>query len=262
MKKRMEYKIISGRTVEIRRVWMPVRDKSQGQEHRGLRKAGNTSLRKITANRIASERKLAQRINCNMGRGDGWMTLKYDGEHLPESYELAYADMERFLRILRREYRKETGRTLLMFWVTANWSPRRKAPARLHQHMVVPADAIELVRRLWQGGSVIAVEMDNRGDHSDLASYMVQNVHGRPGKQHWHCSRGMKMPIVTEPVEVEEIEDLKPEKGSVIRAHDSIEDEDGQVVSSYLRCVLPAAPEIRHGRIVMRPGSGRRRTGP
>lgn len=251
MKKLMEYKIISGRTVEIKRSYLSVRSQSEQKKKRGARKAGNSSLRKILANKISSARRLAQIINSNYGAGDGWMTLKYDEAHLPADYEGAERDMENLLKKLRREYRKLYGRAPLLVWVTANWSPRRKAPARLHQHMVVPADAIELVRRLWWGGSVIAVEMDNRADHSDLAAYIEDNVHDRPGAHHWHTSRGMARPIYTEPVEVEDIEEIKPEKGSVIKEHSSSVDEDGRVTCTYLRCVLPEAPRVRGGQIYL-----------
>lgn len=257
MKQLMEYKIISGRTVEIRRSYLSVRSGSQPKK-RGLRRAGASSMKKILANKLSSARRLAQKINVNFHPRDGWVTLKYDAAHLPPDFEAAVENMNKFLRVLRREYRKRKGHAPLIIWETANWSPKRKAPARLHQHMVVPADAIDLVRQLWRGGSVITVELDGSGDYSAIASYMEDNVHGRPQKKKWHCSRGMAEPIYTEPVPVSDVEGIQPEKGSIINAHDKSVDEDGVVVSTYLRCTLPEAPRVRGGQIYMTRRGGRK----
>ncbi|MBR5094462.1 MAG: hypothetical protein IK095_05155 [Oscillospiraceae bacterium] len=258
MRKLMEYKIISGKVVETRRSWMPVRQAGEPKPTRGTRKAGNSSEKKIRANETESARELARAINCTVQAGDIFCALKYDDGHLPESYEEAAADMRRFLRVLRREFRKVFGRLPWLFWVTANWSPKRQAPARLHQHLVAERDAIALVERLWQGGGLNIELLDGRADHSDLAAYMVANVHGQPAKKKWHASRNVRRPVYTEPVEVDDPEDVQPERGAVIREHQVTLDEDGRVVGSYLRVVLPEPVKVRGGQVVI-PGRRRRR---
>lgn len=263
MKKLMEYMIVSGngRIVEKRRSWMPVRQKGEPKPTRGVRKAGASSEKKIKANETESARELARAINSTVQAGDLWIALKYDNEHLPESYEEAADDMSRFLRVLRREYRRRFGELPWLFWVTANWKPEKNGegrPARLHQHMLAPANALELIRELWKGGGINIELLDNRVDHSDIAFYMVGNVHGRPGKKKWHASRNVGRPVYTEPVEVQDVEGVQPEKGAVIKEHIATTDEDGRVVGSYLRCVLPEPVKVRGGQIVM-PGRGRRK---
>lgn len=263
MKKLMEYKIISGGgyIVETRRSWMPVRQAGEPKPTRGIRKAGASSEKKIKANETESARALARAINCTVQAGDLWVALKYDNEHLPESYEEAEADMTRFLRVLRREYRKQHGALPWFFDVTANWKPEKNGPgrpARLHQHIVAPADALELIRDLWKGGGINIELLDNRRDHSDLAFYMVGNVHGRPGKKKWHASRNVKRPTYTDPQPVNDVEDVQPEQGAVIKEHQTTVDEEGHVVGSYLRCVLPAPVKVRGGQIVI-PGRRKRR---
>ena len=263
MKKLMEYKIISaeGRIVETRRSWMPMRQAGEPKPTRGVCKAGSSSEKKIKANETESARALARSINCTVHAGDLWIALKYDNEHLPASYEEACADVTRFLRVLRREYRRSIGMLPWIFWVTANWKPEKNGPgrpARLHQHIVAPAEALELIRRLWWGGGINIELLDNRVDHSDLAFYMVGNVHGQPGKKKWHASRNVGRPVYTEPVPVEDVEDVQPEKGAVIKEHVSTTDEDGRVVSTYLRCVLDKPVKVRGGQIVI-PGRRRRR---
>lgn len=261
----MEYKIISGPVVEIRRsLFSENRDYSKP---RGTRRAGASSERKIKANEKSSERNLARVINCNFEAGDALVTLKYDSDHYPETitYESAKKDMKRFRDKLNRAYQNATGKKLRAVWVTANWSPKRNAPARLHHHLVLPSDALEIVRTLWiRHGGAGAFEMtaiDNRGDHTDLAAYMMANVSGRPaGENKWSCCRGMDRPIYTEPVEVTDMEGVQPERGSVIKDVEESRDEDGRLIGKYVRCLLPKRPTVRGGQIVLPGKAVRRRT--
>lgn len=251
MKKLMEYKIISGRTVEIRRSWMPVREKGEPRPRRGARKAGSSSEKKIKANEISAARDLARRINMNFDAGDGFLALKYDNEHLPADFQAAKEYAAKFMRKFRTEYRKAFGRAPKTILVNANWNPKHDCPARLHHHLLVPGDGIELARTLWTGGGFNLEQLDNRGDHSDMAAYLIGNLRGMPNEKHYHVSRNLDKPIYTEPVPVEDVEDVHAEKGSVIKAHESSADEDGRITSCYLRCVLPEAPRVRGGRITM-----------
>ena len=201
-------------------------------------------------------------------RPDGFLTLKYDAAHYPgslnaaenvpgsEGYAKAEEDLTRFLRKLRTAYRKLTGQSLRAYWETANWSPRRQAPARLHQHLVVPSDAVELARRLWPAfggeGTVIVKDLDSDPDRTRLAEYMVGNVHGKlPGSKGWSGSRGLDKPVLSEPEEIGSVDEIQPPPGAVIKEVREVTDEDGIVVGKYLRYVLPKPPKIRGGQIVL-----------
>lgn len=261
MKRLMEYKIISGRVVEIKRSYMS--STSAYRKPRGTRRAGSSSEAKIRANEKSTVRNLARLINCNFDTGDAQVVLKYDPEHYPPGfrYEDAAGCLKKFLTKLRRLYARATGKKLRAVWVTANWSPHRQAPARLHHHLVLPGDALELARQIWTGGGFSMELLDSRGDHTDLAAYMIENVHGRPaGENRWSSCRGMERPIMTEPEEVSDVEDVKPEYGSTIMDVEHTQDEDGRVTGSYLRCRLPERPKIRGGQILL-PRKGMRKTG-
>lgn len=250
MKRLMEYKIISGRVTEIRRSWLPVRQAGEPKQKRAPRVAGASSEKKIKANEKSSAQELARVINATWGKGDAFVTAKYDDEHLPADYESAERDVEKALRELRRRYKAMTGQNPIVLRVTANWSPKRHAPARLHQHLIMNKEAEPIFREIWKGGGYNMEELDNRGDHSDLAAYLVENVHGRPNKKKWHVSRNVSRPIYTEPEQVDDVEDIRPEKGSVIKAHEANCDEDGRVTSTYLRCLLPERQKVRGGKVI------------
>ena len=103
--------------------------------------------------------------------------------------------------------------------------------------------------------------LDGRGDHTDLASYMSENVHGRPaGENKWSCCRGMDRPIYTEPVEVADMEDMQPDYDSTIKDVEEIRDDDGQLIGKYMRCLLRERPRVRGGQVVLPKKQTRRRT--
>lgn len=280
MKRLMKYYVISGRTVEEKACLLSSR--SDRQKQRGVRRAGSSSAAKIKANERSSVQRLAREIGCNFHAGDGFLTLKYDAAHYPgsmspaenvpgsEGYDKAAADLDRFLRKLRRAYRRKTGKPLKAHWQTANWSPRRQAPARLHQHLIVPSAAVELARRLWPAfggeGTVIVKDLDSDPDRTRLAEYMVGNVAGKtPGMKGWSGSRGMEKPVFSEPEEIGSIDELVPLPGAVIKDVRELTNEDGLVIGKYIRYVLPERPRLRGGQIILprpRKRGGRRAAAP
>lgn len=265
MRKLMEYKIISGRVVETKRSWFPMN--SDYTKPRGTRRAGTSSEKKIRANEKSSERNLARVINCNFDAGDMFCTLAYDSGHYPGEfdYEQAKDMLKRFRSKLRKAYKTGTDKSLKAIWVTANWSPHRNAPARLHHHMILPADALEIARSIWEefgGPGTFKMEgIDGRGDHTDMAAYMMENVHDRPaGENKWSCCRGMDRPIYTEPVDVLDMEDMQPDYGSTIMDVEECRDEDGVLISKYMRCKLKERPAVRGGQVVLPKKPGRKKT--
>ncbi len=275
MRKLMEYHIISGRTVETRRTWLPTGPTYR--KPRGQRRAGASSLKKIKANEKSCALNLARTINCNFEAGDWFCTFKYDDAHYPasrsvipeekreEEYQTAKQIFTRkFLPKFRKEYRKETGKALAAVWVTANWSPKQMRFSRIHHHAVIPTDGLIIAERIWNelgglGATLQAEHLGNEGDYTSIAAYMAENVRSRPsGENRWSACRGMAKPVVTEPKEVADMEHIEPIQGSIIKDVRDIRDEDGCMVSKYMRCVLPEKVEVRGGQILL-PGKRRRR---
>lgn len=277
MRRLVKYYIISGRTVEEKRSWLPL---GPGYRRpRGTRRAGASSLKKIRANERSCVLNLARTINCNFEAGDWFIALKYDDRHYPagtaedpdqrreEEYRAAKTMLtKKFLPRLRKEYEKQTGKRLAAVWVTANWSTKEKHFARIHHHMVLPSDALETAQKIWcrlgGTGTVMAETLSGEGDYTRVAQYMVDNVQGRPtGENRWSSCRGMKKPVVTEPVEVSDVEAVEPIEGGIIKDVMHYHDEDGRTVSAYLRCVLPAPPQVRGSTVIMPKKTRRRRSG-
>lgn len=253
MKKLMEYKIISGNVVEIRRTYMNVRSAS-GKKKRGQRIAGNTSERKIRANEREAIKCLARTLNANLVKGWLLVSLKYDDEHLPEDYSALEESGRKFLRAFRAAFKAEYGRNPKYIMVDANWNGEKDKPARLHHHFIVEPCSRDMIAKCWKGGGIMAEDIDNREDHTALAVYLVGNVHGvERGKNKWSTSRGnLAKPIYMEPEEADgSVEDIAVLPTARQTDFERLDDEAGRPVSSYIRCILPERPVIKHGRIIL-----------
>ena len=275
MRRLVKYYIVSGRTVEEKRSWIPLGPTEK--RPRGTRRAGASSLKKIKANERSCVLNLARTINCNFGGGDWFIALKYDDAHYPVGRSAGLADRreeefqeakriltKKFLPKLRKEYEKQTGKKLPAVWVTANWSPKRKCMSRIHHHIVLPSDALELTRKLWQRiggiGTMHPEPLNTEGDYTRIAQSLVDNVQARPaGENRWSACRGMAKPVYSEPVEVSDVEDVQPLDGAIIKDVMRYEDEDGRTVSAYLRQTFREPIKIRGGQIVLPSKRKRRR---
>lgn len=246
---KMEYHIISGRTIETRRCWMPARSSAISKAKRTKRIAGNTSLKKIAANEREAVRRLARIINCNFGRGDLWICLKYSDDRLPESYEAAKAVLTKFLRKVRAEYKKRTGKPFRYIATTSNVNPRNGKEARLHHHVVMDRVAYEIIAKYWPEGEISYSVMGNRGDHTAMAKYMVENSPKEAGKKKWSTSRGLKKPIYTEPEQIADIDKIEAPSGAEVKENVFIQSEETGIETAYMRCVMPDAPKPRGKKI-------------
>lgn len=249
----MEYKIISGNVVEIRRTFMNVRSDSP-KKKRGVRIAGNTSARRIRANEREAIKNLARLLNANVSQGWVLVSLKYDNEHLPVDYSALEASGKKFTRQFRDAFRKEYGRNPKFILVNANWNPEKDCPARLHHHIIVERCSLDMLAKVWKGGGIATEETDGREDHTALAVYLVKNVRGlERGANRWRVSRGnLEKPIYTEPEEVSgDVDDIAILPRAKQTAFERLDDEYGRAVSAYVRCVLPERPRVRGSQIII-----------
>ena len=159
----------------------------------------------------------------------------------------------------RAVHRKSTGETLKYFAVTANWSPKRQAPARLHHHIVMDPASLDMLSELWPEGEFYVLRVNNPGNLIRLASYLVANVVGlEKGKKKWSTSKNLAKPVYTEPVEVDEAEGIEPIPGSYVIDTVPTYDEDGRVVGSWMLAQADEPPKVR-GSTVLLPKKPRRR---
>ena len=248
----MEYQIISGNVVEIRRCMLSSRQALAVGKKRAPRTAGNSSKKKIDANEREAVKRLARIINCNFRPGDLWLTLKYSDDRLPADLDEADKTIAKFLRKVRAAYKKETEQKLRYILCTSETSTKTGSKTRLHHHLVMDRMAYEIICRYWPQAEISYSLLDGRGDHTALAKYIVRNFGGEAGRKRWSCSRGLDKPIYTEPVPVGSVEGIQAPAGADIRENLLIVDEDFGVQAAYMRAVLPEKPTVRGGVVCYR----------
>lgn len=130
-----------------------------------------TPEEQIRENRKQRERKVRLLINHNFSPGDLYVTLSYKIRPAPEEMK---KDMDTFLRLLRKHYRQR-GQDLKYLYVFEVG----KRGAR-HIHIVfndLPEGmSVKDLRRLWQQGFMDVKPLDDTGDYSRLAAYMMKYI--------------------------------------------------------------------------------------
>lgn len=247
---KVEYHIISGRVVETRQCWLTGRSP---RKMRGHRKAGSSSLKKIARNEEETVRRLARLINCNFGKGDIFVTKKYNAKNLPISLDYAEEEFKKTIDKMRKIYKDETGENFKYIWVPSETDPKTGKKVRIHHHIVMNRIAYEKLAELIPDPDELEYTvLDNRGDHTALAIYMIGNGKtDEPNRKKWRSSRGLIKPEFTEPEVIDEIHEIPPLPGADVKENVLIVDEESGRAAAYMRCVLPQPPKVRKNTIVL-----------
>lgn len=240
MKTLMRYKIISGRTVEKRDVLMEVSlDPTEKKVRpRGKRK-GKSLASQIERNMHEAVKNLARILNCNFRGGDLLLTLKYSDERLPADKAGAKREMKNFLRRIARAYKAKTGKKLRYVAVTADKSSKTGKEVRLHHHIVMDPVAWELIAANWPDDQFSYRRLDNSGDYTAVALYLIRNTGYERGERSWSTSQGLQKPIFTTPEPVKELGRFVVPRTARISERVIREGEDTGPSSAYIRYTMP-----------------------
>ena len=237
MKQLMRYKITSGRVVEKRDVLMY---SSRTHRPRGGRK-GKSTIKQVERNERETVLELARFINCNHLGGDLFVTLKYSDGRLPASREEARRIAGNYIRRLARAYRKATGKKLIWALVTADRSSKTGEPVRLHHHLVLNAMPWELLAANWPADEFSCRHLDDTGDYTAVARYMVKNAGYGRGEQCWTSARGpeVKRPVYSTPEPVKKAGAVRVPKEANIVEREVHESTERGFSAAYIRYILP-----------------------
>ena len=165
---------------EIYPVWQPA----------GKRRAKCRPSREIQEkiNQRNAERKLTRLVHANFTEQDLALGLGYDESHLPADLTEARGRLQKFLRTLRREYKR---RGLELRYITT--TEQGKKSGRLHHHLILNGgmdrDEIE---RLWGQGYANTKRLQfGKTGVTGLACYMVKT---QLNYRRYNCSRNLYRP--------------------------------------------------------------------
>lgn len=138
-----------------------------------------------------SRKRLARLINANFIKGDLWITLTYDNEHLPNSYKEALKNMNNYIRRLNGR-RKKLGLGNAKYIFITEYS--KEENIRCHHHLIMDSGlSMDIVESVWKCGkrnNVRKVDPDENG-LTGLANYLSKDP---KGKKRWCSSKNLKKP--------------------------------------------------------------------
>lgn len=123
-------------------------------------------------NQKNKEKKIRRLIKKNFGENDYWLTFTYRAKERPPDMETAKQDITKFLRKLKREYKKRDSE--LKYIVCAEIGSR----GGIHHHMII--NRIEgtdlIVKKSWDKGGVNQKLMYEEGGFRELAEYIAKKT--------------------------------------------------------------------------------------
>lgn len=159
-------------------------------------------------------KKFTQMLNANFKHGDMHVTLTYENLLSFKEIKKTFDD---FIRELRKEMRKD-GKELVFVHVI------ECEHTRPHHHIVINTSDIELVAKLWKYGHIHSSPLDDTGEYSKLAAYLLKETQKtfrtgeNPYKRRYSTSRNIIRPVTKrEYIDPEELlDEPKPIKGYYI----------------------------------------------
>lgn len=202
--------ITAGKTIEVSKTY------SARYGVKGIKRSENINptpekVKKI--NQRNAEKRLRRLINTNFGEGDIHLVLTYKKEERPD-VEGAHKELKNFIKRIKRVYEKE-GLELKYIAVTEY---EGKA---IHHHMIIPGIDMRLIQKKWPHGKTRPTFMDDTGEYSLLAEYLIKETSktfledGAAMKRRYIGSRNLVEPTVKkEIIKAQKFNnDPKPVKG-------------------------------------------------
>lgn len=189
--------------------------------HKGTRKRKSkpTNEAQEFLNQHNRERYVCRLFNHNFTPSGSYITLTYDDEHLPESYEAAEKEINNYIRRIKYHAKKKGLPTPKICKVTG-YGERRK---RLHHHIIISDEltAAEL-KKLWRDKkgefrgriTIDPLEFDKFG-LDRLANYFLKHINEnkrRGVKCTYYRSRNLEEPKTNRAVRRitnREVEDIR-----------------------------------------------------
>lgn len=242
-----------GRIGETVKYWIP------GEKPTRSKRKMKSDLKKAASNEQNAERMVARLIHLNFHGGrdlllgldysePGYEKMAKPEEMLSDPQEerdrvwrAARHQMELFLRRVKRVCAaREIPFRYIAF--TSDCDGKTGDPVRVHHHLLINAEALEICREKWKLGGVDWETLWSREDQTDLAVYLVQQVRRIPDAARYVPSRNLERPKPVDRIALNGSEVRVP-KGAELLYRSPYKPGQPQ----YIRYVLPV-PEPKERR--------------
>ena len=178
---------ITGDVIDIQKTYSLRQYKGQ---RRSVRTSATTEAMQKYNEKLAT-RKLTRTINANFTTDDIHLTLTYRKEERPETDEEFLGDLRKFLRKIRRRYKKAG---VEFKYISVSAIGKKGAH---HHHLIIPGIDLRYITGLWDKGGIHPVLLYSKCDFEGLAQYFIDQTSeegGRTVGRRWNCSRNIIHP--------------------------------------------------------------------
>ena len=242
-------KYTAGPVGESIKYWIPGEKPSRSQRRI------KSDIRKQKANEANCERTFARLVHENFRNGiDQLVGLDYSQEgyekmlagrvknldglsEMDRVMALAQHQAELFLRRAGRECKKR-GIPFRYLMVTSDMDGKTGEAVRVHHHMIVNAEALDICKEKWTMGGVDYEALWKRDDQTDLAEYLMKQVRRLPDAKKYTPSRNLIRPRPKDRIAINGSE-LRLPKGATLLYRSPYK----PGMAQYIRYVLPGVNE-------------------
>lgn len=237
----------AGAVGEKIKYWVPGERPTRSQ-----RKIKSDIKQQQQRNEANAEKKLARTLNENFSHADHLLRLSYAEEAFAalggeeEETETLWKNANRQLKLwLRRTRRacKAAGVPFRYVPVTADLDGKTGEYVRVHHHVVVNAEAMEIAREKWTAGGTHCEHLYNEVDYLALAHYLLAQVRYVPDEKKYCPSRNLKQPQPKDVIARSGAELSVPRGGQLLHRAGWTPG-----MPQYIRYILPEVGKIRRER--------------
>lgn len=198
----------------------PVRETASVKKSYSIRRQ---EIRRAEKGATEAKHEAARLLNCNFREGrDVYLGLDYSDEGIERLrkraeimrrdaegtacdrdliYDAADHEAGLWIRRVQRECKKQ-GIELRYFYITSDLDGHSFDPVRVHHHVVVNAEALEICLKKWNHGGAWdkVLYAHSYGDLTELAEYMIGQVRYRKNMKRYTPSRNLRKPVARKPV--------------------------------------------------------------
>lgn len=173
----------------------------------------SSEIKKQEQNETRTIRAAARVLNKNFGAGDIILGLDYSNEGLDRLcakqgltdsdfedeaegiYKAAEHEMKLFLRRVKRECDKQGIELKYGVAVTSDMDGKTGEMVRVHHHMVINQEALEIAQQKWSLGGVHYRPLSAQPDYTPVAEYFIRQVRKIKDAKKFVCSRNLVRPV-------------------------------------------------------------------
>ena len=216
-----------------------------------------SDIKQQQRNEANAVKRAARIFNENFASGYLLLGLHYDEaglantaeglDHLAEDYEdRLYHAAHHQVRLWRNRARRAcaaAGVELKCFIVTSDMDGKTGEYVRVHHHVIINQEALEIAIDKWKLGSTYHKALSGELDRTDLAAYLLNQVRRLPDEKKYIASRNLAIPQPKDRIAVNEAELKVPKGGQLLHR---AEYRPGQ--PQYIRFIVPEVGRIRRER--------------